>query len=131
MDAKVRRPIAALLVVFMTVATMPLPARAELLGTEAGLTPERVRVVAALKRPDVRAELQKYGANPAEVEARVAALSDEEVTQLAGRIDKAAAGGFVQIFVAAVLAAVLLVGLVLKGIHYAISALFRAAGLEE
>ncbi|TMH40405.1 MAG: hypothetical protein E6H54_19170 [Betaproteobacteria bacterium] len=44
------------------------------------------RLASLLERRDVRAQLEAYGVNPADVSARVAALSDDEAAQLADRI---------------------------------------------
>jgi hypothetical protein len=46
-----------------------------------------------LERSDVQAQLQANGVSPADVKARVAAMSDDEVAQLAGQIDRLPAGG--------------------------------------
>ena len=54
---------------------------------------ERARVKAMLERPELQAEMQKMGIVPAEAAARVDAMNDAEVLQLAGRLDRAAAGG--------------------------------------
>jgi len=48
-----------------------------------------------LERSDVRAQLQAYGVDPADVKARVAALSEEEAAQVAAQIDSVPAGGSV------------------------------------
>ena len=50
------------------------------------------RFVSTLKREDVRLRLESYGVNPSDVKARVAALGDQEVAQLAARIDTLPAG---------------------------------------
>jgi len=42
----------------------------------------------------VRAEMIGLGITPIEAEARVAAMTDQEVTDLAGRLDELPAGGF-------------------------------------
>lgn len=54
---------------------------------------ERSRVRGLLERPELAAELEKMGVPPAEAQARVDAMTPEEVTQLAGRLDAFAAGG--------------------------------------
>ena len=54
---------------------------------------ERSRVKAMLERPELRAEMQKMGIVPQEAAARVDAMNDAEVLQLAGKLDQAAAGG--------------------------------------
>ena len=54
---------------------------------------ERERVKAMLERPEVAAELEKMGVAAAEARARVDAMTPQEVSQLAGRLDQLAAGG--------------------------------------
>lgn len=54
---------------------------------------DRARLLAALSRADVQAELVKRGVDVAHVQDRVAALTDEEAGILAGQLDKAPAGG--------------------------------------
>jgi len=87
------------LIVSLCYFELPIaPAQAALVSTE--------RVVAAssaesprrkferyLEREDVRAELEKYGVNPAAARARVDALTDDEVATVAGKIDTLPAGG--------------------------------------
>jgi len=53
----------------------------------------RDKVAAALARPDVIAELERMGVDKNEAQARVAALSDDEVAKLAGKVDSLPAGG--------------------------------------
>ena len=53
----------------------------------------RERITTLLERRDVRAQLEARGVNPTDVQARVAALSDDEAAQLAKRIDQLPAGG--------------------------------------
>lgn len=97
-----RRLIAMLLI--LTLA-LPLPAHAGMVATEALL--DRERIATLLERADVRAQLQAYGVNPAEVKARVAALTDAEAAELATKIDQLPAGGV------SVLGVILIVFLVL------------------
>src|SRR5262245_49867309 len=97
-----RRWIAGLLILSLA---MPLPVHAGMVTTEGLL--ERERIGALLERAEVRAQLQAHGVSPAEVKARVAALTDEEAAELAARIDELPAGGI------SILGAILLVFLVL------------------
>jgi len=53
---------------------------------------ERERVIAFLERQEVRTQMVALGVDPAEAMARVQALSDEEVRQIAGRLDELPAG---------------------------------------
>lgn len=104
MIAQLRRFIAGLLILTLVV---PLPAQAALLSTESVLGADRERIARILDRAEVQAQLQAYGVNPAEVKARVAALTDAEAAELAARFDELPAGGV------SVLGAVLIVFLVL------------------
>jgi uncharacterized protein DUF6627 len=88
---KIRQLIASLLIVCMA---LPLPSYAGMLATDAALSlQQRDRVMNLLQRADVRQRLEAYGVSPADVQARVASLSDQEVAQLAGDIDRLPAGG--------------------------------------
>ena len=53
---------------------------------------DRERVSTFIARDDVRKEFQKHGVNPDEATARVAALSDAEIGQIADRLDTLPAG---------------------------------------
>jgi hypothetical protein len=97
-----RRLIASLLIISLIA---PLPAHAGMVATQEAL--DRDRIVSALDRADVQAQLQAYGVNPIDVKARVAALTDEEAAELAARIDSLPAGGI------GILGAILVVFLVL------------------
>ena len=97
------RLLCAALSLSLTVGGLPLAAHAGPIATDeiaaapqpaAGDAPAaRARVGAALAREDVQAALAARGVDAAEVAARVAALSDAEVAQLAQQIDQAPAGG--------------------------------------
>lgn len=94
MITKLRRLIASLLVVSIAGVGLPLPAQAGMVGTDAVVaSAERGRVVGMLDRAEVRAQLEALGVSPTDVKARVAALTDAEVAQLAGQIDRLPAGG--------------------------------------
>ena len=69
-------------------------AHAGLISTDAAQArDERSRVKALLERPELAAELQKMGIPPQDAAARVDAMNDAEVRQLAGRLDALPAGG--------------------------------------
>ena len=85
-----KRLLSTLLMVCL--AGLGLPVRAGMLPTDAG-NPERARVLTVLERSDVQAGLRAHGVNPADVKARVAAMTDDEVAQVAGQIDSLPAGG--------------------------------------
>jgi hypothetical protein len=69
---------------------------------------DRALVLRALQRPEVQARLQDLGVDPQAANARVAALTDQEVATLAERIDSAPAGGNDVLVVALVVFLVLL-----------------------
>jgi hypothetical protein len=72
------------------------PAHAGMIGTEAAQAgDERSRVRAMLARPELAGEIERMGIAPQEAAARVDAMTEAEVSQLAGRLDALAAGGAV------------------------------------
>ena len=93
MKTKLRRFIASLLIVSVTGLGLPLPAHAGIVSTDTTIQADRDRIAAMLDRPDVRAQLEARGVNAAGAKARVAALTDEEVAQVAAGIDSLPAGG--------------------------------------
>jgi hypothetical protein len=88
------RLVARLLIVSLAGLGLPLPAQAGMVPTESAVTGvERARVAEFLDRQDVQAQLQARGVSADEMKARVAALTDEEASQMASRIDSLPAGG--------------------------------------
>ncbi len=92
------RLIASTLILSTTLLGLPLSAQAAIVSTADSLTtpaaaPNRERVNAFLSRADVRQALEKQGVNADSAVQRVAAMSDAEVAQIAGRIDQVPAGG--------------------------------------
>ena len=79
------------LTAIVLILSLALPAHAGLVPTESAL--QRQRVAALLDRAEVQAALAAYGVNPADVQSRVAAMSDAEAAELAARIDELPAGG--------------------------------------
>ena len=93
-----KRLIASALIVSTTMLGMPLAATAGIVPTDTTLTAtaaqaNRDRVSTFFAREDVRSALQDGGVQSSAAMERVQAMSDAEVTQLAGRIDQAPAGG--------------------------------------
>jgi len=75
----------------------PLVAQAELVTTlqavEAGTRAQDLAAVnAALAREEVRAQFEALGVQPAQVESRIAALTDTELRTLAGQMADVPAG---------------------------------------
>ncbi|WP_198650011.1 PA2779 family protein [Zobellella maritima] len=100
MMQRICRIINPLLIVSLLMGTVPLTAQAQpsqLISTQTALSTEqasmdRERIDALLARADVREQLVAYGVSLPEVEARVAALSDQEVRQMAEQLDNMPAG---------------------------------------
>ena len=73
------------------------PAMAGMIATDEALAvssaqASRATVLAALARADVATQLQSQGVDPAAAKARVASMTDQEATALAGQIDSLPAG---------------------------------------
>ena len=93
-------------------------ARADIISTDQVAGPpvqsERERVKALLARPEVAKKLETLGVLSNDAQTRVDALTDAEVTALAGRIDALPAGGFSdQNWLLVIIAVVLLLILIL------------------
>ena len=88
MIAQFRRLVIVVLILGLAV---PLPAQAGLVATDAAL--DQQRIAQMLERADVQRELRARGVDPAEAQARVAALTDVEAAQLVSNIDELPAGG--------------------------------------
>jgi hypothetical protein len=112
------KAIALTIVVAMLVTSLPVAAaRADLVRTErvveqTTVAGERERLAAVLLRDDVRQQIEALGVDRDEAMARLAGLSDQEIQQIAGKVDELPAG---QSFLAGVLivAGAVLVALVI------------------
>ena len=87
-----------IVILLMLCLGLPLPSFAGMVTTDAALAAgmqegSHERLTRLLQRAEVRARLEAYGVRPADVEARVGALSDREAAKLAGDIDRLPAGG--------------------------------------
>jgi Fe2+ transport system protein FeoA len=71
---------------------------------------DRERVRSVLAREDVRRQMEAMGIDPEEATVRVAGLSDEEIRQIAGKLDQSPAG---QGAVGAIVGAALIVFIIL------------------
>jgi hypothetical protein len=65
-------------------------AQAGMIGTQ---DEERQRVKELVARPELAQQLEQMGIAPEEVQARIDAMTDEEVRTLAGRLNAVPAGG--------------------------------------
>ena len=108
------RAIALTMTLVMLIGSLPLGvAQAALITTDrvigdqaTGDAAQQVRrkVDAFLQRQDVRDQMVAFGVDPQEAQTRVASMSDREIRQIAGQIDRLPAGQGV--FVALIGAAV-------------------------
>lgn len=89
-----------LLILSLLMGTMPVMVQAQpsqLVTTQSALdavqvSNERERINDLLARTEVREQLVNYGVEMNEVEARVAAMTDQEVLQMADQLDNMPAG---------------------------------------
>lgn len=86
--------LSAQLVLATTTVTM---AQAEMLGTDTAISKysqhsDRTFLMDELQREEIRSEIVRLGVDPAEAEARLAALSDEEVSSIMVQMEKDNAG---------------------------------------
>jgi hypothetical protein len=80
--------------IILALAMTPPQAFAGLIDTDAAqAVSERARVKAMLERPELAQALEKMGLPPRDAQARVDAMNDVEVAQLAGKLDVVPAGG--------------------------------------
>ena len=95
------RPVSYLLVISLLSLSIHLPAaHAGMIGTESVINASRVqqdrhRLRNILSRNDVKTQLMARGVDPAQVQARVDSLTDQEVQSLAAKMDQMPAGGHV------------------------------------
>jgi hypothetical protein len=94
------KSIVCLLVAALLNLSLPLhAARGAMVGTEAVIETatqvdaDRARLRALLLRDEARAHLETYGITRDEAAARLDALSDEEIAEIAGKLDALPAGG--------------------------------------
>jgi len=96
---RLTKPVSHLVVVGLLALSLHIPAaHASMIGTEAVIDSaqvqqDRARLHAVLNRDDVKAELIARGVDPAQVQARVDSLNDQEVQTLAAKMDQMPAGG--------------------------------------
>jgi hypothetical protein len=91
------RAVALTMAMVLLLTSLPVGvAQAALISTDQVLgvanQDERRKVDAFLQRQDVRDQMVAFGVEPDEAAARVASLSDGEIRQIAGQIDRLPAG---------------------------------------
>ena len=101
---KFQRACVALVSVSVLTLGMQVPAAAGVIGTSEAISASShqdslATVRAAVARDDVRAKLSELGVDAAELDGRLAALSEAELATLADRLDQAPAGGDVLVVI--------------------------------
>jgi hypothetical protein len=92
------RAVVVAVITGLFITSMPVPrAQAALvtsddLATQRSVAADRARINELMAREDVQRELKSYGLSSEEAQARVDSLTDEEVRQVAGRLDQLPAG---------------------------------------
>lgn len=94
----VMRAIGNAVVMSLMTWSLQAPAYAGMVGTKEVIDQQRTAIdrgqlLTALHREDVRKELVAMGVDPQAAQQRVAALSDEEIQSINGRIQSLPAGG--------------------------------------
>lgn len=111
-----KRIISPLLVVFFVVTIWVPGAKAVIVNTQSLITSQELGLQAklqtALAREDVRQELVAMGVDPLQVDARVAALTPEELRQLQLKINDLPAGSSALAIIGAVFLVLLILELV-------------------
>ncbi len=96
---RLTKPVSHLVAFGLLALSLHLPAaHAGMIGTEvvinaAQVQQDRERLRTVFNRNDVQAQLMARGVDPAQVQARVDSLTDQEVQSLSGKIDQLPAGG--------------------------------------
>lgn len=96
---RLTQPVAHLVVLGMLALSLHMPAaNAALVGTEAVVSAaqaqqDRERLAQTFSRADVQQQLVARGVDPAQAQARLQSLTDEEAQTLAANMDQLPAGG--------------------------------------
>ena len=110
------RPIVATVIAGLIFTSMPMPrAQAALVTSEdlaiqRSAAADRARINDLMAREDIQREFKIQGISPQEAQARVNSMTDQEVSQVVGRLDQLPAG---QSVVGAIIGAAVLVFIVL------------------
>ena len=95
-----RNSLVAVLATSLVAASLQNAAYAGVISTQEYITSvdreaTRARIDAVLAREEVRSQLERYGVDPAVTDERIAALTDQELEQLATDLENMPAGGSV------------------------------------
>ena len=117
LSSRVFARLLAMTAAFVAITVFQPTASASVITTDQYATADahsasQARVNGFLSRDDVRAELQKYGVDPADAERRVASMTPEELAELDQRIGELPAGGDVVAVIGIVFIVLLILELV-------------------
>lgn len=109
--------LAPALVVALVATGFTANVQAAVISTQQALSVERraateTQVLEAFARDDVRQAMERMGVDPSDAQARVASLSDAELMQVQGQIDRLPAGGSALAVVGVVFVVLLILELV-------------------
>ena len=112
-----RNSLVAVLAISLFAASLQSAAYAGVISTQQYLTSidreaTRARIDAVLAREEVRSKLEQYGVDPAVTDARLAALTDQELEKLATDLENVPAGGSILAVVGIVFLVLLILELV-------------------
>lgn len=117
MKKTIKRAVVSLLILTMSLLGIPAVGLAAPIGTDTLVQMDQrgellSRIQSQLTRDDVRAQFLARGVSPHEVDARVAALSNEELQMLSLQLDELPAGGSVLAVIGVVFVVLLILELV-------------------
>lgn len=117
MKKTLKQMVVALLILSMGMLGMPVAGLAAPIGTDTLVQLDQrgelvSRIQAQLARDDVRAQFLARGVSPAAVDARIAALSTEELQMLSLQLDELPAGGSLLAVIGVVFVVLLILELV-------------------
>ena len=112
-----KKLVAMLLIQSISLLGLPAVSLAAPIGTDALVQLEQrgellSRIHAQLARDDVRAQFLEHGVSPTQVDARIAALSTDELQMLSMQLDELPAGGSLLAVVGVVFVVLLILELV-------------------
>jgi hypothetical protein len=118
MTGLLKRLLVQILAVSLLSVGSPIVVQAEIIGTLAGLEAverdnDLARVNSVLATAEAREQLRALGVDQAQVEARLARLTDSELSTLADKLEQAPAGG---VDILAVIGVVFVVLLILEAV---------------
>ncbi len=102
MKQLLQRSIVYVLIASLLSVASPVVVQAEMIGTLTGIEAAQreanlAKINGVLARDQVREQMKALGVESAQIESRLAALTDAELSQLAQNIESAPAGGVLEV----------------------------------